>query len=87
MGGALQISFFLPLPLPGAGINNDRAPGRATPQLLDRPNPLDGRQLDIQDAGLDEREQLDRAAKKIQLLVAQAGQLGVPVLVAGTEQE
>ncbi len=33
------------------------------------------------------QEQLDRAEKKVQLLEGQAGQLGVPVLVVGSEQE
>jgi hypothetical protein len=33
------------------------------------------------------QEQLDRAEKKVRLLGEQAGQLGVPVLVAGSERE
>ena len=52
MGHALQISFFLPLRLFGAGIKDNRAPGRFTAQLLQEPNLPDAGQFNINDAGL-----------------------------------
>ena len=52
MGHALQIGFFLPLRLFGAGIEDNRAPGRFAAQLLQEPNLPDAGQFNVNDAGL-----------------------------------
>ena len=52
MGRALQIGFFLPFPLFGAGVDDDRALGAPAAQFLEEPDALHAGQLDIHDAGL-----------------------------------
>jgi hypothetical protein len=52
VGNALQVGFFLPLRLLGAGVDDNRAPGRFAAQLLQEPNLPDAGQFNVNDAGL-----------------------------------